>query len=277
MAHIFMNSRQPLRVAIAGYGSIGQLVAAHLDQGIPGLRLVAVAGRDLGKTRTQVAALQTRVEALDLSQLSEIGDVIVDCAPPHEFRNVVLGPIERARTIVTVSATSLIENEDLVDKARESGARIILVSGSLIGFDGIRAAACGKIHHASLTTRKPPLSLLNNPWVLEQGIDVRAIRTATKIFSGSARAAAQAFPDKFNVAATLALASLGPDHVEVDIWLDPDVERNVHQIRVDADSTSFEAEIRNLPNPGHRGTGPFTAYHVIAALRDLTSPFRIGT
>lgn len=267
----------PLRVGLAGYGSIGQLVVAQLDRGIVGLRLVAVAGRDLDKTRRQLAALQTPVEAVPVVQLADQCDVIVDCAPPEEFVNVVKRPIELGRTVITVSATSLIDNEYLIATAKQTGARIVLVSGSLVGFDGIRAAACGTIHSASLTTRKPPLSLDGNPWIVEHGIDVRSIREATRIFSGTAREAARAFPDKFNVAATLALASVGPDKVDVNIWLDPAVERNVHQVKVEADSTSFEAEIRNLPNPGHKGTGPFTAFHVLAALRDLVSTLRVGT
>jgi len=272
-----MTGTQILRVGIAGYGSIGQLVVAHLDRGIEGLRLAAVAGRDVDKTRHQLETLQNPVEAVPVAELAELCDVVVDCAPPEQFGSVVTRPIERGRTVITVSATSLIDNEHLIAKAKETGARIVLVSGSLVGFDGIRAAACGTIHSASLTTRKPPLSLDGNPWIVKHGIDVRSIREATRIFSGTAREAARAFPDKFNVAATLALASIGPDKVDVHIWLDPAVERNVHQIKIDADSTSFEAEIRNLPNPGHKGTGPFTAFHVLAALRDLVSTMRVGT
>ncbi len=75
----------------------------------------------------------------------------------------------------------------------------------------------------------------------------------------------------------MALASIGPDRVRIEIWLDPAVERNVHRISVDADSTRFDMEIQNVPNPGHEGTGPLTAYSVIAALKDLTATFRAGT
>ena len=40
-----------LRVAIAGFGAIGGALAARLDQGIAGLRLVAVSARDADKAR----------------------------------------------------------------------------------------------------------------------------------------------------------------------------------------------------------------------------------
>jgi aspartate dehydrogenase len=128
-----------------------------------------------------------------------------------------------------------------------------------------------------MVTRKPPLSMAHSSWLRERGFDVCAIDRATKIFEGLAREAARAFPDKFNTAAAVALASIGADRVRIEIWLDPAVERNVHRIAVDADSTRFEMEIQNVPNPGHEGTGPLTAYSVIAALKDLTATFRAGT
>jgi aspartate dehydrogenase len=135
----------------------------------------------------------------------------------------------------------------------------------------------GVINSVLMVTRKPPLSLAHSPWIREQRIDLLGIVQPTKIFEGSAREAARAFPDKFNIVAAVALASIGPDRVRIEIWLDPAVERNVHRISVDADSTRFEMEIQNVPNPGHEGTGPLTAYSVIAALKDLTAPFRAGT
>jgi len=51
----------------------------------------------------------------------------------------------------------------------------------------------------------------------------------------------------------------------------------VHRISVEADSTRFEIELQNVANPGHEGTGPLTAYSVIAALKDLSATFRAGT
>jgi aspartate dehydrogenase len=73
------------------------------------------------------------------------------------------------------------------------------------------------------------------------------------------------------------LAGIGPDRTRIEIWLDPGVERNVHRIAVDADSTRFDMEIQNLPNPGHEGTGPLTGYSVLAALEKLDATLSVGT
>jgi aspartate dehydrogenase len=266
-----------LRVAIAGFGSIGRLVGQHLDQGIPRLRLVGVSARHLDRARQRLAEFRAVVPAVPLAQIADHADVVVECAPPEVFLEAVAGAIERARTIVTVSATALLEHPAVVERARATGARIILVSGSVPGLDAIRAAGIGTIHSVRMVTRKPPLSMLRTPWVRDHGIDVTTMAQPTRIFAGTAREAARAFPDKFNLAAVVALASGGPDRVEIEIWLDPAVERNVHRISVDADSTRFDLEIQNVPNPGHEGTGPLVAYSVIAALKDLTATCRIGT
>jgi aspartate dehydrogenase len=269
--------RPILGVAVAGFGSIGRLVGRHLDEGLPGLRLVSVSARNLDRARETLNAFRTRVDAVPLERIADQADVVVDCAVPDVFREAVTPAIERGRTIVTVNATALIEHPDIIARAELTGARIILVSGSVLGFDALRAANVGVINSVLMVTRKPPLSLANSPWVRERGIDPREIARPTMIFTGSAREAARAFPDKFNIAAAVALASIGADRVRIEIWLDPTVERNVHRIAVDADSTRFEMEIQNVPNPGHEGTGPLTAYSVIAALKDLTATFRAGT
>jgi aspartate dehydrogenase len=266
-----------LRVAIAGFGSIGRLIGRLLDEGIAGLRLVSVSAANLERARANLEGFRGTVDAVALPRIADAADVVVDCAVPEVFREVATPAIERARTLVTVNATALLAHPDIIVRAESAGARVILASGSVLGFDALRAANVGVIHSVMMVTRKPPLSMAHSAWLRERGIDPRTISRPTRIFEGSAREAARAFPDKLNTAAAIALASVGPDRARIEIWLDPAVERNVHRISVDADSTRFDMEIQNVPNPGHEGTGPLTAYSVIAALKDLTATFRAGT
>jgi len=266
-----------LRVAIAGFGSIGRLVGRKLDAGIPGLQLVAVSAARLDRARERLEEFRRPVPAVPLARIADDADVVVECSLPETFADAFAPAIARARTIVTVSATALLEHPEVVARAQAAGSRIILVSGSVAGLDALRAASVGTIRSVRMITRKPPLSLARSPWLARQGIDVAQIRTPIKVFDGSARDAARNFPDKFNLAATVALAGIGADRTQIEIWLDPGVERNVHRIAVDADSTCFEVEIQNVPNPGHEGTGPLVAYSIIAALKDLTATLRVGT
>ena len=78
------------------------------------------------------------------------------------------------------------------------------------------------------------------------------------------------------MAVALALAGIGPDRTTLEIWADPHLDRNTHRIEVEADSASFSMEIRNIPSENPR-TGKITALSVIATLRKMTAPLRIGT
>jgi aspartate dehydrogenase len=266
-----------LGVGIAGFGSIGRLVGQRLDAGIDHLRLTAVSARDLAKAKAHVSGYRNPVAVVPLAKVAEDAEVVVECASPEAFLDAMGPALDRGRTIVTVSAAALIEHPSVLVRAGETGSRIILASGSVLGLDGLRAAVQGKVDAVVMRTRKPPLSLARSSWLREQGVDVTKITQATRIFEGSAREAARAFPDKFNLAAAVALAGIGPDRTRIEIWLDPALDRNVHTITVEADSTRFEMEMQNVPNPGHEGTGPLVGYSVIAVLQDLVATFRAGT
>ena len=161
--------------------------------------------------------------------------------------------------------------------ARDHGGRIILATGALLGLDAVRAAAIGSIHSVTMVTRKPVKSLVKADHVVRNGIDLTEIDEPLKIFEGSAREGAIAFPANVNVAAALGLAGTGPDQTRLEIWADPALTRNTHRIVVDSDSARFELAIENIPTDENPGTGRITAQSIVAALHDLVSPIRIGT
>jgi aspartate dehydrogenase len=119
-------------------------------------------------------------------------------------------------------------------------------------------------------------ALLGAPYVTEKGIDLERLRESHKIFEGTAREAAKGFPANLNVAAALSLAGLGPDKTTLEIWADPSLNRNMHRIEVEADSASFAMWIANVPSENPK-TGRITALSVIACLRKMNAPLRIGT
>ena len=149
-------------------------------------------------------------------------------------------------------------------------------SGALLGLDAVTAAAEGCIHGVRMITRKPPRSLVGAPYLLENGISLEGLSEPRLVFSGTARDAAAGFPANVNVAAALALAGIGPDRTMAEIWADPLIERNCHTVEVESDSARFTLSIVNIPSDNPR-TGRITALSVLAALRKLQSPLRIGT
>ena len=97
------------------------------------------------------------------------------------------------------------------------------------------------------------------------------------IFKGSATEGAKAFPANVNVAAAVGLAGIGADKTNLEIWADPDLNRNTHKVEVDSDSAVFEMSIQNVQTPENPGTGRITGLSVVACLRGLKSSFKIGT
>ena len=265
-------------VAIGGLGAIGLKVAAAIDQGaLPGLALAAVSARDADKARRGMADFRSQVPVLPLAGLAEVAEVVVECCPAAHFREIAEATVARGRLFMPVSVGALLRHMDLVDKARETGARIVVPTGALIGLDAVRAAAEGGIDSVTLVTRKPPGGLADAPYLIEHDISVERLNEPKLVFDGSARDGAAGFPANVNVAAALSLAGIGPDRTRLQIWADPGVDRNMHTITVEADSARFTMTIENIPSEENPKTGKITALSVIAALRRLPAPLVAGT
>lgn len=267
-----------LTVAVGGLGAIGLAVAKALDAGrLEGLRLTAVSARDVAKAQRAMSGFAAPVPVVPLGELAEHADVVVECVPAAAFADVAGPTVERGRIFMPISVGAMLRHMDLVDRARRTGARIIVPTGALIGLDAVRAAAEGTIREVRLVTRKPPLGLAGAPYLVENGIGVEGLTEAKRVFEGTAREGAAGFPANVNVAAALSLAGIGPDATRLEIWADPAVTRNMHTITVDADSARFTMSIENVPSEENPKTGKITALSVIAALRRLTAPLVAGT
>jgi len=208
--------------------------------------------------------------------LSENCDIVIECLPPQLFRSVGLSVIDRGKIFMPLSVGQLLDNWDLVERAKKTGARILVPTGALLGLDAVRAAAEGTIHSVTMVTRKPPNGLEGAPYLVERGISLKGLKEPTKIFDGSAREGARGFPANVNVAAALSLAGIGPDKTRLQIWADPALSRNTHRIEVDADTARFSMAIEGIPSENPR-TGRIVPLSVIAALRGLASEIKVGT
>ena len=266
-----------LTVAIAGLGAIGLTLARRLDQGIEGLRLTAVAARDHAKAEGNMATLSHAPPLVALAELAERAEVVVECAPAACFRELAEAAVERGRILVTVSGGALLSNMDLVERAKETGARIVVPTGALLGLDAVQAAAQGEVERVTLVTRKPPGGLAGAPYLEERGIDLDGLAEPLKVFEGTAREGARGFPANVNVAAALGLAGVGPDKTRLEIWADPTVTRNTHRVEVEAASARFSMTIENVPSEENPRTGKITVLSVIAALKRLVAPLQVGT
>ncbi|MCY4452918.1 MAG: aspartate dehydrogenase [Immundisolibacterales bacterium] len=268
----------PLRVAVAGFGAIGFEVARAIDAGaVPGLALAAVAARDLERARARCAKFRSTPVVRPATELAALADVVVECAPAAAFAEIARPALEAGRILVCVSVGALLDHFDCVDLAARRGGRILVPSGALLGLDAVQAAARGEVEEVRMVTRKPPAGLAGVPWLVERGIDVHALGEPTRVFEGTAREGARRFPANVNVAAALGLAGVGPDRTRLEIWVDPTVTRNTHDITVEAQAARFTLHIENVPSEANPRTGRLVAPSVLATLAKLTSPLVVGT
>jgi aspartate dehydrogenase len=263
-------------VAIAGLGAVGLPLARALDQGVEGLKLVSVASRDQAKALAAVSNFRTPPQVVALPELAE-ADIVVEAIPASIFERVAVPAVEAGRIFVPTSVGAMLPRMHLVRLAVRTGARIIIPTGALLGLDAVRAAAEGPIESVSLETRKPPAGLDGAPYLVRNKIQVLGITQPLRVFVGNALDASTGFPANVNVAAALALAGIGPARTKVEIWADPGLTRNTHTIRVEAMAARFTMTIENVPSEENPRTGKLTWMSVLACLRGLVSPIKVGS
>ncbi|MFF8800836.1 MULTISPECIES: aspartate dehydrogenase [unclassified Methylobacterium] len=270
----------PLRVGIAGAGAIGGAVAKRLlAEPLPGLSLTALSAHNPSRAAARVRSMISPditaqhplfIAATDLAQHA---DIVIEALPPSLFRSVAEPVLRAGRILIPLSVGALIaeENDDLVRLAMENASRIFVPSGAVGGIDLLRNLQEGGIESVSLITRKPAISLAGAPWLLDQGIDISRLSVSTKVFSGSARQAVQAFPTNANVAAAVALAGIGPEQTHVEIWADPLAESNRHRIVARGHSANVSIDIEAKPSVDNPRTSQLAGDSIIALLRRLAS------
>lgn len=270
---IDVRAKPPTKVALAGLGAVGAKIARVLLAGeLPGFVLSAVSVRDKLKAVNLVGA---DIPIATVDSLEPLADIVVECAPAELLARIVRPFVAAGKKAVVLSAGALLRNMDLVEIAKASSGQIIVPTGALIGLDALSAAAEGVIYSVKMVTRKPVKGLVGAPFLVDNKINIEDIREPMRVFVGTPREAAVGFPANLNVAVALSLAGIGPDRTELEIWADPDLERNTHRIEVDSDSARFTMSIENIPTDNPK-TGRITALSVIAALRKMSSPLRVG-
>lgn len=259
-----------MRVGVVGVGAIGSVVADALVQG-------RVARCQLsGVLRRQGSpAVPGQVGSLD--DLIAVSDVVVEAAGHDAVAAHGQAVLDAGLDLMVTSVGSLAD-DDLRGRliAAAGRGRLLLSAGAIGGLGLFRAAALmGALDHVRLVTTKPP-GALTSGWMdgaLRRSLE--AGEAPVVAFRGSARQAVARFPASVNVAATLALATVGFDRTEVVVVGDPRSTAVGHEISVTGDAGSYELRIRNAPSANPRTSG-ITPYNVIRALSDAGDRVVVG-
>jgi aspartate dehydrogenase len=270
------NTRHPLRVGVVGLGVIGRQVCRAVDAGMTGVVLAAATTRRRDDGEAFLATLKSPPPFLALDDLVGASDLVVEASTQAHLAEIAPKTLGAGRDLVVLSCGGLLGRDDWVALAERTGARILVPSGAIAGLDGVKGAAIGAVKSVTMETRKPPQGLAGAPWIVQQGIDLEAIREETLIFEGPATEACRAFPANVNVLAALSLAGIGPERTRTKIYAVPGLSRNMHRIRVEGEFGALRIEVENVPSENPR-TGRLSYLSTIALLRDLGASLRVGT
>ena len=257
-------TRKPLRLAIIGWGAIARRVAGLLAERVPqDVTIVAVGVRET----TAVGAGLPAGAAL-LRNPDELAAVAPDMVIEAAGRAAV-GPwgeaALRSADAFVVSSTSAFCDVALYDglfrMAADHGSRIVIPPGALAGIDALSAAAALPLDEVVHAIVKPPGAWRGT--AAEELVALDSIESPTAIFTGSARTAAERFPQNANATVVTALAGIGLDRTRVVLMADPQATGNSHRLTARGAFGKLEVTIENRPLADNPKSSEMTALGLV--------------
>ena len=251
-----------VRIGLLGCGNVGRIIAAHQD----GFTVEALFDR-LPDHAEELARICGAPAYADFQEfISQDFDICVEAASVLAVREYAPKVLENSKNILILSVGALSDSSfrnTLLDVARAKGKKIHIPSGAIMGLDNLKVGRISRIDSVLLRTTKSPESL---------GMQVSH---RTLAFRGKANECIKQFPKNINVSVALSLA-VNHD-VEVELWADPDVDRNIHDIEVSGEFGEASIRIVNHPSPDNPATSYLAALSVLSLLKNLDSPLVTGS
>ncbi len=255
--------KKRLRIALIGYGAIGQMLFDLFKQKKPAIDIVGVLVRPGRAKATQKAVGRKSLVVETLPALLKLKpDVVVEAASQQAV-------IDWGETILAkgidfmVIATGAYGDAKLWQKhikaAEKSGARLRLPSGAIAGLDGLLAMRLGKLEKVKYTSIKPPHAWTGTP--AETEFDLPSIKVPTVIFKGTPADAGRLYPKNANLAVTVALCGAGLDRTDIELVADPTLPPGTNASKLEVVSDSGELNMYRLGRamPDNPKTGVLTA------------------
>ncbi len=251
-----------IRVGLLGCGNIGHIIAKNRGN----IEITALFDIIFDKAR-ELADICGGVPYDDFDTfVSQDFDYVIEAASVKAVRLYGEKVLRNKKNLIVMSVGALGDVEyrkDLVGIARECGMKIHIPSGAITGLDNIKVGQIAKIESLLLKTTKSPASL--------------GITTDKKVlvFKGRANECIKEFPKNVNVSVALSLAA-GRD-ADVELWADPAVERNIHEIFLTAEFGDIYIRVNNVQSPDNPATSYLAALSILTLLKNLENPLVVGT
>ncbi|MFA5089063.1 MAG: aspartate dehydrogenase [Candidatus Omnitrophota bacterium] len=268
-----------IKIGIIGCGAIGSRIALSLNKELKDqYQLAGIYDIDAKKARTLAQKIsRPRIIKETLSELIQSCDLVVEAINAPQTQDIIRKAVLAKRHVLAMSVGKLLNAKRLFDLAKRKGCHILLPSGALAGIDAIKAVSLVPLQHITLTTRKPPAGLSNNPHILRQGIDLTKITDEKIVFDGDVKTAVKFFPQNINVAATLALASQAKNKIRIRIITSPRYTTNSHEVEVSGAFGKLITRTENIACPDNPKTSYLAVLSAIQTLKQFNDSIKIGT
>ena len=253
-----------MKVGIIGCGAIANIITSSIVPEDNGIELAYFFDKDIERAEN-LASLAGGVAALDFDEMLGNVDMVLECASPDSVKYFAPKVLTEGLDMIIMSVGAFMDMNfysEIEKIAKENNANIHLPSGAIVGLDGIKAVAKFGLKEVNLVTRKSPKSL-------GKKIDKEEI-----LFEGKASEAVKEFPLNINVAATISMAC--QRDIDVKIIVDPNVDRNVHEITAKGDFGEFKTTTMNFPCAANPKTSMLAALSAIRLLKSFNETISVG-
>ena len=253
-----------MNVGIIGCGAIANIIASRIVPEDNDIDIKYFFDKDIERAEN-LASFSGGIAVLDFDDMLNDVDLILECASPDSVKHFAPKILEKGIDMIILSIGAFMDRDfykKAYGMAKKNNAHIHLPSGAIVGLDGIKAVADYNLKDITLVTRKSPKSL-------GKTVDCEEI-----LFEGKASEAVKEFPLNINVAATISLAC--NRDIDVKIIVDPNVDRNVHEITAHGDFGEFKTITMNYPCATNPKTSMLAAISAIKLLKSFNETITVG-
>ncbi len=261
-----------MRLGLIGWGAIATRVAELLAECQAPIAIVAIAVRDTARARPDLPAGARLISApAELAGLDL--DMVIEAAGRASVSVWGEAALRHAGRFAVSSTSAFCDDAllaRLIDVAREVGGQIVVPPGALGGMDALVAASAVRVDEVVHSIVKPPRAWRGSG--AETLLDLDALTGQKTFFSGTARQAADAFPQNANVAVISALAGIGLDRTRVDLIADPAASRNSHRLSASGAFGRMEMLFENEPLKTNPKSSEMTALNLVRLVKNQVAP-----
>lgn len=267
------SDRRRLNLCFIGWGAIARRVGELLAERHPrGVNIIAVAVRDHRQHREDLpAGVRLICEPSELAELDL--DMVIEAAGRDAVAVWGEAALRNAASFIVSSTSAFCDDallQRLVSVAEETGGRIVIPSGALGDLGALAAASILSLDEVVHTISKPPRAWQGTP--AEALLDLEALEVASPFFDGSAREAADRFPQNANVAVISALSGIGLDRTRVMLVADPTVRRNAHRVEASGAFGRLDLTLENEPLATNPKSSEMTALSLVRLVENAVAP-----